>query len=88
MSASSTQIPPGYAPPYAVVTEDDHSAWLIIAMVLGLTLSLLFATFRIVVRRGDTMGGGRDDVVLALATVRITSCRVESIPCTDEYLYR
>ena len=35
------KIPTGYSAPFAVVTDSDHTAWLLIATALGLCLILL-----------------------------------------------
>lgn len=69
-----SRVPPGFSPPFATVTDNDHTAWVIITTVLGLIYSLLFGLVRIFV--SWTTGPGRlqaDDVALAVSTVRETS---------------
>lgn len=63
-------IPPGYSPPLAVVSDNDHTAWIVISAALGLAWTLLFAAIRVFVRWTATQGFGLDDVFLGLATVR------------------
>ena len=64
-------IPPGYSPPYAVVTEDDHTAWIVIAASLGLACALLFGGIRILLRSTICPGVGLDDYLIGAATVSI-----------------
>ncbi|KAF7196041.1 hypothetical protein HII31_02667 [Pseudocercospora fuligena] len=59
----------GYSPPFATVTDDDHSAWIIIAASLGLALTLVFAGIRVFIRKIISPGVGLDDALLAVATV-------------------
>jgi hypothetical protein len=73
MSSLGLIIPPGYSPPLAVVTDNDHTAWLIIATTLGLSLTLLFGGIRIFVRWTVSPGVGLDDGSLAVATVSLPS---------------
>lgn len=68
-SASDGQVPPGYSPPLAVVTHNDHGANIIITAAVGLSLILLFAGIRLVMRWGDRVGSGLDDITLVAATV-------------------
>ena len=69
---TSTQgpiVPDGQHPPFAVVTPDDHAAWIIIATALGLVTFLFFCFVRVVVRFTISHGLGMDDYVLYAATV-------------------
>ncbi|KXT15028.1 hypothetical protein AC579_4883 [Pseudocercospora musae] len=58
-----------YFPPFATVTDDDHSACIIIAASLGLALTLVFAGIRVFIRKIIIPGVGLDDALLAVATV-------------------
>lgn len=75
MSASSSDdgfiIPPGYSPPFAIVTDSDHTAWILIATALGLACSLLFGGIRTFIRCTICPGVRWDDVLLASATVSL-----------------
>lgn len=61
-------IPPGQNPPYAVVTAEDHMAWIAIATAIGVPWVLMFGAVRIFVRR--TVRLGPDDILVGIATVR------------------
>ena len=61
-------VPPGYHPPLAVATDNDHSAWIIISASLGIVYSVVFGAIRTFLRY--TSGGfGADDAILAVSTV-------------------
>lgn len=62
-------VPEGQYPPFAVVTPDDHSAWIIIAAALGLTSSLVFGAIRVFVRQTISPQYGLDDISLAASTI-------------------
>ena len=62
-------IPKGYNPPFAVITDHDHSAYLIIACALGIALVSLFIVIHVFLRSAFGHGFGSDDTVLFLATV-------------------
>lgn len=62
-------IPTGYYPPLAVVTPDDHRAWIIIATSLGLVIALLSAVIRATVRSQFGQRLGVDDAFLAAGIV-------------------
>lgn len=62
-------VPTGQHAPLAVVTDTDHTAWIIIATTLGLAISILFGAIRILVRCTANQGWGHDDISLAAATV-------------------
>ena len=69
MSDSAFPIPDGYSPPYAVVTEADHTAWLLVATAMGLCMILLFGIIRAFTRWAVSPGLGLDDACLAASTV-------------------
>lgn len=62
-------IPEGYNPPFAVITDHDHSAYLIIACALGIALVSLSIVIHVFLRTAFGHGFGWDDTVLFLATV-------------------
>lgn len=62
-------VPEGQYPPFAVVTPDDHSAWIIIAAALGMISSLVFGAIRIFVRQTISPQYGLDDITLATSTI-------------------
>jgi hypothetical protein len=66
---SSFEIPPGQSPPFAIVTPDDHEAWILISTALGLACFLFFAGIRIVVRTTISHGLGPDDYLFYSAIV-------------------
>ena len=65
-------VPEGQYPPFAVVTPDDHSAWIIIAAALGLASSFVFGAIRVFVRQTISPQYGLDDIALASSTVLLT----------------
>lgn len=73
MSASDSDpqftVPDRYSPPFASVTDTDHTAWIYIATALGLALILLFGGIRVIVRGSICPGVGLDDYFLAASTV-------------------
>jgi hypothetical protein len=62
-------VPPGQHPPLAVVSKNDHTAWIILATAIGLSCVLIFGAVRIVVRRTISPGARLDDAFLAASTV-------------------
>ena len=58
-------------PPFAVVTDTDHSGWVIICTTLGLPILLIFSFIRYIVRRAVDFG--LDDGLIAASTVGL--CR-------------
>lgn len=68
-------VPPGQHPPLAVVSENDHTAWIILATAIGLSCVLIFGAVRIVVRRTISPGARLDDVFLAASTVSSAKSR-------------
>jgi hypothetical protein len=73
-TASSLPIPSGYYPPFAVVTETDHAAWIIIATALGLSWILVFSAIKIFIRWEISPAVGLDEAFLAGSTVRFIIC--------------
>jgi hypothetical protein len=71
-SASGMTVPQGQHPPYATITPDDHSAWVIISCALGLALTFLFAAIRVFVRTTINGEFGMDDYLVAAGTVCFT----------------
>lgn len=71
MSSQSTElhVPDGYYPPFAVVTDTDHSAHIIIAVALGLTLVAVSSIIRIFLRVSFSQKAGLDDAFLGAGTV-------------------
>lgn len=70
MSAQTGPIvPEGHSPPFATVTPDDHSAWILIATALGMACYLFFGGIRILVRVTISHGFALDDYVLCAATI-------------------
>lgn len=61
-------IPEGYSPPFAIVSPEDHEAWILIATALGLVCILFFAGIRVLVRYTISRGFGWDDHTLLAAT--------------------
>jgi hypothetical protein len=64
------RVPPGFSPPFATVTGDDRTAWVVITTILGLIYSLLFGLVRLFV--SWTTGRGlshSDNVALGISTV-------------------
>ena len=56
-------------PRLLVVTDNDHSAWIVIATALGLACVLIFAAARTVVRYSTTSDFGLDDTVYVCSVV-------------------
>lgn len=64
-----TAVPPGQYPPFATVTDEDHSAWIIIATALGVSFAFVALATRIFIRKFVNPAWALDDTVLGLATV-------------------
>lgn len=79
-------VPDGYYPPYAVVSETDHGAYIIIAVALGLTFVLISSILRIALRTSVSQRPGLDDTFLAVATVSMRAYR-KDIPRAQEKSY-
>ncbi|KAF9890909.1 hypothetical protein FE257_005485 [Aspergillus nanangensis] len=63
-----THVPPGYSPPFQVVDENHHGAWIIITAALGLVISLVSLSIRLYVRLVLNPPLAYDDFVLLGAT--------------------
>ncbi|KAL3429170.1 hypothetical protein BDV09DRAFT_203264 [Aspergillus tetrazonus] len=62
-------VPPGYSPPFQVVDDLHHGAWVIIVVALGLVFSLVSFLIRLYVRLALHPPLGKDDYVLLGATI-------------------
>jgi hypothetical protein len=62
-------VPSGYAPPFQVVDDQHHGAWIIIVGALGLVVSLVSFLIRLYVRLVLSPPLAYDDFVLLGATV-------------------
>ncbi|KAL4932668.1 uncharacterized protein BDV17DRAFT_169745 [Aspergillus undulatus] len=62
-------VPPGNSPPFQVVDELHHGAWVIITVALGLVLFLVSFLIRLYVRLALHPPFGKDDYVLLGATI-------------------
>lgn len=69
-------VPPGQSPPFQVVDDLHHGAWIIIATALGLVLSLASFLIRLYVRLALNPSFGHDDYVFLGAMVRVNAGRV------------
>lgn len=70
-TTTQLQVPDGYYQPFAVISENDHAGWIIIASALGLAMVLITSIIRIFIRLEFGQKFGVDDVLLAAATVCI-----------------
>ena len=75
-SSSGFPVPPGQHPPFAVVTDTDHTAWILVATAVGLSCVFLFSGIRIFVRSTISPGFDLDDASLAASTVSLSKFRV------------
>lgn len=66
--ARQLAIPDGYYQPFAVITDDDHAGWIIIATALGIALIVLSSIVRTFIRVSFGQKFGLDDILLAIAT--------------------
>jgi hypothetical protein len=62
-------VPSGQHAPFAVVTDDDHSAWIIIAAAMGISFMLVALVARILIRSYINLGWALDDTLLVVTTV-------------------
>lgn len=62
-------VPSGYSPPFQVVDDSHHGAWVIIATALGLVIALVSFLIRVYVRVALNPPFAVDDGVLLGATV-------------------
>ena len=67
--STELHVPDGYYPPFAVVSDTDHGAYIIIAVSLGITLVLISSFIRAFIRISFAQRAGLDDAFLAAATV-------------------
>jgi hypothetical protein len=67
--STELHVPDGYYPPYAVVTDTDKGAWIVIAVALGITFVILSSLIRIFLRMSFVQRPGLDDTFIAVATV-------------------
>ena len=67
--STELHVPDGYYPPYAVVTDTDHSGIIIVAVALGITFVIISSLIRIFLRISFVQRPGLDDTFLAVATV-------------------
>jgi hypothetical protein len=67
--STELHVPDGYYPPFAVVTDTDHGAYIIIAVTLGITFVLVSSLIRIFLRITFLQRAGLDDAFLAAGTV-------------------
>jgi hypothetical protein len=69
--STELHVPDGYYPPFAVVTDTDHGAYIIIAVTLGTTLVLISSFIRAFIRISFAQRAGLDDTFLGAATVGV-----------------
>ncbi|KAE8348934.1 hypothetical protein BDV28DRAFT_152353 [Aspergillus coremiiformis] len=62
-------VPPGYSPPFQVVDDFHHGAWIVITCALGLVISLVRFLIRLYVRFALSPPFAYDDIVLLGATI-------------------
>lgn len=60
--------PDNYYPPFAVISDNDHGGWIIIATSLGLAMAILSTIIRIYVKIVSRQHLGLDDVLLGGGT--------------------
>lgn len=68
MSSQTGLVPVGQYPPFAVVTPNDHTAWILIVTALGIAFFVFFGCIRALVRFSFGHGFGLDDYILYSAT--------------------
>ncbi|KAB8292434.1 hypothetical protein EYC80_008160 [Monilinia laxa] len=69
MPTTGLVVPPGQSPPFAVVTNTDHSAWIIIATALGLACVLVFSGIKAFARGSLGKEITYDEICLAASTL-------------------
>jgi len=88
MSTYPQPVPPGQAAPFAVLTDSDHGALILVSASMGIAMTLLASAIRVFIRHSVNSDWGIDDAVLAIGTVRKT-LRLPSLhwqlirKCTD-----
>jgi hypothetical protein len=65
----SDSTPTQLYPPFAVVTETDHTAWIIIATALGMSIVLLFSIIRAYLAVAFQPRFGLEEGCLSISTV-------------------
>ncbi|KAH9845567.1 hypothetical protein Tdes44962_MAKER06477 [Teratosphaeria destructans] len=60
------KVPEGYYPPFTVITDEDHTGWIVIATALGLCMVLLSTIIRITVRSSFKQRYGLDDALIGI----------------------
>lgn len=89
MSTTSNQIygltvPEGQYPPFAVVTPNEHAAWIIIATAVGMFCSIFFGIIRFGVRKFIAPKFGLDDYMLGGATaLMIIQSAILLVACSN-----
>lgn len=79
-----TAVPPGQYPPFATVTDEDHSAWIIIATALGVSFAFVALATRIFIRKFVNPAWALDDTVLGLATgIFFVQSSIILVACSD-----
>ncbi|KIW33264.1 uncharacterized protein PV07_00131 [Cladophialophora immunda] len=63
-----TAVPSGQYPPFAVVTDNDHRAWIIIAAAMGISFMLVALVTRVLIRKFVSLGWALDDTILTIST--------------------
>jgi len=75
-------IPPGHSPPFAIVEDDDHRAWILVAAALGVSFTLVTLITRILIRLFVNRGWGLDDTLCVVSTVRPPVLLTAAFPLT------
>jgi len=65
-------VPLGQHPPFATVTEDDHTAWILVAETTGIAFTCMALLTRIEIRSSINRGWSWDDTSIVIATVGST----------------
>lgn len=78
MTDSGFVVPEGQSPPFTIVTDTDHTGWIIIAAALGLACIVMFSAIRVFVRCTVGPVVGLDDTFLSVSTVRLLAISVKS----------
>lgn len=65
---SSTPTPSDHNAPLAVVSDNDHGAWVVMCNAFGLTVVLITLIIRVYIRIRVSPPFGKDDYILAGAT--------------------
>lgn len=68
-----TSLQPGAHAPFAIVSEDDHRAYILVAAAMCMAVTALGLLTRALLRTFVNRGWGLDDTVLAVCTVSETN---------------